>query len=199
MKKHFSITLIIAALLLAGCKNEQPRVESVKQDSESVTQQVAEKTVDAEAPAIAQQQNEPTAMVPEPGQQDPATTPAPPAETVAVVPHKTESTPEPAPAPAVEPPAPQKTAEPAKAMSAMEGPEIIVIDNEKGPVTLPHKKHGETLGCATCHAEAAPGPLELGKDAAHKLCKECHKEKGAGPTGCSECHGKKASRKMEGC
>ncbi|PKN23625.1 MAG: hypothetical protein CVU68_00460 [Deltaproteobacteria bacterium HGW-Deltaproteobacteria-3] len=76
--------------------------------------------------------------------------------------------------------------------------ESIVIDNKNGQVILPHKKHAEAYGCAVCHGDKTPGPFKLGKDAAHALCQGCHKEKKAGPTGCTQCHQKKA-KALEGC
>ncbi|PKN48637.1 MAG: cytochrome C [Deltaproteobacteria bacterium HGW-Deltaproteobacteria-16] len=76
--------------------------------------------------------------------------------------------------------------------------ESIVIDNKNGQVILPHKKHAEAYGCVVCHGDKKPGPHKLGKDAAHALCQGCHKEKKAGPTGCTQCHQKKA-KALEGC
>ncbi|SEA09023.1 hypothetical protein SAMN05660420_01173 [Desulfuromusa kysingii] len=73
------------------------------------------------------------------------------------------------------------------AASGIKAPETVVIENKNGNVTLPHAEHGEMYGCATCHGDNPPGPFELGKDTAHKLCKDCHKEQG-GPTKCSGCH-----------
>jgi hypothetical protein len=63
----------------------------------------------------------------------------------------------------------------------------IVIKNTKANVTLTHAVHGEKYGCAVCHGDGIPGPFELGKTTAHKLCKDCHKDKG-GPTNCAGCH-----------
>ncbi|MDX1776727.1 MAG: cytochrome c3 family protein, partial [Desulfobulbales bacterium] len=72
----------------------------------------------------------------------------------------------------------------------MESPDVVVLENNKGEITMPHKEHGESFACETCHAENGPGPLSLGKEAGHKLCKGCHSEMQAGPTKCSECHKK---------
>jgi predicted CXXCH cytochrome family protein len=70
-------------------------------------------------------------------------------------------------------------------------PETIVLKASNGNVTLPHKKHAETMDCKTCHGDATPGPIEgFNKEKAHSLCTGCHKEKGAGPTKCQECHKK---------
>jgi predicted CXXCH cytochrome family protein len=46
------------------------------------------------------------------------------------------------------------------------------------------------MECKTCHGEGTPAKIELEKDAAHALCKDCHKTKGAGPTKCGDCHKK---------
>jgi len=64
----------------------------------------------------------------------------------------------------------------------------IIIASSYGNVTFNHTKHSETIDCATCHGEGEPGPLTMGKDQAHKVCKGCHMEKAAGPTKCSACH-----------
>jgi len=66
---------------------------------------------------------------------------------------------------------------------------VLVIENAKGNVTLKHALHGDHYGCAVCHGEGTPAPFELGKSRAHKLCKDCHKEKN-GPVSCSGCHEK---------
>ena len=86
-----------------------------------------------------------------------------------------------------------------KAGEVMSAPEKMVIDNNKGKVTLPHRVHGKSFGCAACHGEKKPGALELGKAKAHTLCKGCHKEKGKGPIKCSGCHEKKVEAAAEGC
>jgi formylmethanofuran dehydrogenase subunit E len=69
--------------------------------------------------------------------------------------------------------------------------DTMVFQTKMGAVTFPHKKHQEMLkSCKPCH-EKTPGKIEgFNKDAAHKLCKGCHEAKGAGPTGCKDCHKK---------
>ena len=74
--------------------------------------------------------------------------------------------------------------------AAIELPEVVILENKKGNIVLPHKTHSDSFDCKTCHGENQPGPLSLGKDAGHNLCKGCHKEKNAGPTNCSGCHTK---------
>jgi vacuolar-type H+-ATPase subunit H len=78
-------------------------------------------------------------------------------------------------------------------------PEIITLENKKGKIILPHKKHSATIACKECHGDTDPGPMELGQEKGHALCQGCHKEKGAGPTTCNGCHEKKAIKAVEGC
>jgi hypothetical protein len=67
----------------------------------------------------------------------------------------------------------------------------VTVKAKNGDVTFNHKVHGSTGGCPACHGTGTPGKLSLGgKDAAHKLCTGCHKEKKAGPTKCLDCHKK---------
>lgn len=65
--------------------------------------------------------------------------------------------------------------------------DTLVINNTQGNVTLKHAVHGEKYGCAVCHGEGTPAAFELGKERAHKLCKDCHKQNN-GPVTCSGCH-----------
>ena len=69
--------------------------------------------------------------------------------------------------------------------------DVITFSAKNGNVTFDHKKHQESLkDCKICH-EKGPGKIEgFNKDAAHKSCKGCHSDKGAGPTKCGECHKK---------
>lgn len=69
--------------------------------------------------------------------------------------------------------------------------DVITLQAKNGNVTFHHKKHQETLkDCKVCH-EKGPGKIEgFGKDWAHKTCKGCHGDKGAGPTKCADCHKK---------
>jgi len=69
--------------------------------------------------------------------------------------------------------------------------DTITFTAKNGTVSFNHKMHQETLkDCKACHAKG-PGKIEgFGKDWAHKNCKGCHADKGAGPTKCNECHKK---------
>ncbi len=72
---------------------------------------------------------------------------------------------------------------------AADAPETVTLNAKNGNVTFNHKEHSAKMECSTCH-QGEPGKMELDKDAAHKLCKGCHQDKGAGPTKCGECHKK---------
>jgi len=67
-------------------------------------------------------------------------------------------------------------------------PEEIILEASNGDVTFTHGVHADTVACLTCHGEGAPTAFGINKDVAHKLCKGCHKDGGAGPTGCRDCH-----------
>ena len=70
--------------------------------------------------------------------------------------------------------------------------DMVTLKAKTGDVTFNHKVHGSAMGCAACHGTGTPGKLSLGgKDAAHKMCLGCHKEKNAGPSKCFDCHKKK--------
>ena len=69
-------------------------------------------------------------------------------------------------------------------------PEEIVLKASNGNVTFPHRMHAETHECQTCHGDGTPSAFDINKDIAHKLCRDCHKTVGAGPTNCNGCHKK---------
>lgn len=73
---------------------------------------------------------------------------------------------------------------------AADAPESVTLEAKNGNVTFNHKAHGARMECSTCHGTGTPAKIELDKDSAHKLCKDCHASKGAGPTKCGECHKK---------
>jgi predicted CXXCH cytochrome family protein len=76
------------------------------------------------------------------------------------------------------------------AAPALAQPDTVTLEAKNGNVTFSHKGHAGMMDCATCHGAGTPGKLELDKDSGHKLCMDCHKEKGAGPVKCGECHKK---------
>ncbi|MFO7811404.1 MAG: cytochrome c3 family protein [Pelovirga sp.] len=76
-------------------------------------------------------------------------------------------------------------------------PEEVVYEVKMGNVTFDHKAHlatgsckdchhtGEMVSCKDCHNKTSE---VNNKDAFHGLCIDCHKEQGAGPAKCTECH-----------
>lgn len=81
------------------------------------------------------------------------------------------------------------TAKKMEQVKAAVTPDEIILEASYGNVTFPHGQHAESFACTTCH-EGSPAPFDLTKDLAHQLCKGCHKDGGAGPTGCKDCHKK---------
>jgi hypothetical protein len=89
----------------------------------------------------------------------------------------------------------------AAAAIAAEGPAEIKFEAKMGTVTFNHAAHQANVAdctachhkgmdagaCRSCHGVDPAAPKS--KDAFHKQCKDCHKEKG-GPTGCKDCHQK---------
>lgn len=85
-------------------------------------------------------------------------------------------------------------------VSADNGPAEIKLPAKMGDVTFPHKAHQDRMGdCNACHHKGVEAgactschdgtKAPKAKDAFHKLCKDCHKEKGV-DTGCKTCHKK---------
>lgn len=74
----------------------------------------------------------------------------------------------------------------AVAVDAPKGP--VVLEAKQGNVTFNHSKHSQK--CDQCH-QGTPGKIgKMEKDAAHKMCQECHKAEKKGPQKCAECHKK---------
>ena len=94
------------------------------------------------------------------------------------------------------------------------GPADITLQTEaaRKPATFPHRDHQEMYACTACHhakdevmtidkcggchtKEISNADVNSYKKAAHKLCKNCHKEVNkagkAAPIKCSGCHPKK--------
>jgi CubicO group peptidase (beta-lactamase class C family) len=71
------------------------------------------------------------------------------------------------------------------------GPETVVLTAKNGNVTFKHAQHAARLECKTCHGAGTPVAINLDRDSAHKPCRGCHEERGAGPVKCAECHVKK--------
>lgn len=71
------------------------------------------------------------------------------------------------------------------AVDAPKGP--VTLEAKQGNVTFNHSKHAQ-LKCDQCH-KGTPGKIgKMEKDAAHKMCQECHKAEKKGPQKCAECH-----------
>ena len=69
--------------------------------------------------------------------------------------------------------------------------DTVVLKAKNGDVTFNHKAHQDTLkDCKICHGDAKPGKMELDKEKAHALCKDCHTKSAKGPTKCGDCHKK---------
>ena len=80
-------------------------------------------------------------------------------------------------------------------------PDSVTESGSFGNVTFNHKTHSTSTECKQCHHNGE-SPVQKceschtadskvsKKDAYHKNCVECHKTKGAGPTGCMDCHKK---------
>lgn len=77
-----------------------------------------------------------------------------------------------------------------KAAQQAVSPEIITFEASYGTVTFPHAVHAGAFACTSCHGEGTPAALDLDKDKAHALCRDCHKQEAAGPSDCKGCHKK---------
>ena len=169
---------MLAALLLAvsACGSpEQPPAKSAPPAVATPATPPAASSVPA-APTV-------TVVEPPPAPQAvPAPAPPPPPAPVKSAPTVTETPKAPA---AVPPPPPAQPAAP-----TAKTPDSVTLDASQGQVILPHLAHAKSYPCATCHLDGTPGKINLTKDIAHELCRDCHKAKGAGPTTCTGCHKK---------
>ncbi|MCM2263955.1 MAG: cytochrome c family protein [Desulfuromonadales bacterium] len=71
-----------------------------------------------------------------------------------------------------------------------DAPDNLILPASQGQVSFPHLAHAKSFPCATCHGNGTPGKIDLTKDTAHALCRDCHKAKSKGPTACGDCHKK---------
>jgi hypothetical protein len=173
--------MMLAAAVLAVTACGSPEQPPAKSAPPAVTTPAP-----APPPAAAPLPAVPPATVAEPPPAPlPAAAPAPPPPPP--VPDKpAAAVTEPSKPPAVAPaPAPQQPAAP-----TAEIPDSVTLAASQGEVTLPHLVHAKAFPCATCHPDGPPGKISLTKDAAHELCRDCHKAKGAGPITCTGCHKK---------
>lgn len=69
---------------------------------------------------------------------------------------------------------------------------IMTLPAKPGNVTFEHQKHMQRKdSCAPCHTTSMGGTIVgFDKDMAHFVCKGCHLDQKAGPTGCKDCHQK---------
>ena len=81
----------------------------------------------------------------------------------------------------------------ALATTAIAGEDLqqLIFTTKNGNVSFMHGDHqAAEKVCATCHPGGKTGKIPgFSKDVAHKLCIDCHTQKG-GPTKCAECHEK---------
>jgi len=68
------------------------------------------------------------------------------------------------------------------------GPEVVNYEASQGNVAFPHADHASRLACSLCHPSEPPEANAMNKTFARSTCKGCHKNSGAGPTGCQQCH-----------
>lgn len=75
--------------------------------------------------------------------------------------------------------------------------DVMELPTTKNSVTFPHKRHQLKLtDCTKCHESSKGGKIvNLGKEWAHKHCRECHNELKKGPQACRDCHKKIAVKK----
>ena len=76
---------------------------------------------------------------------------------------------------------------------------VTPLKSQAGAVTISHKKHDmEGIQCVKCHHKSSNPEREKecakchkgneGYTTMHKLCLNCHIEKGKGPQDCKNCH-----------
>ena len=181
MKTKLCLLAMVASLMFSGCTQEEKTTEASAPESRPAVEQAKEKAQEASeavkdtARAVEEKIEEKAAEVKKKAAPMVEKGKQAAADVKAAVEKK------------ITPPPPEPVLE------------TVVIDNSNGKVVLSHKKHAEAQGCNACHGDRKPGPLKLGKEAAHALCQGCHKKNQAGPTtSCPQCHQKKA-KAVEGC
>ena len=198
MKKKLCVVALMASLMFWGCSREGKQAEAPAPESMTAVEQTKEKVAETteavkeKAEAVGEAVEEKTKAVGQAVEEKATAVGQAVEEKTAVVVEKSKQT-----AADIKAAVMEKSGQTA-ADKPMTTVETVVIDNKNGKVVLSHKKHAEAHGCIACHGTKKPGPFELGKDAAHALCQGCHKKSQAGPTGCTQCHQKKA-KAVEGC
>lgn len=166
MIRMLVVALAATGLLITGCSQEQPAQPKPS----------AKPAVEPATPVV------PATPAPPVVAPEPAKPAVPPAATPKV------AEPVPAPVKPAEPTAPATPVKPAVKIPTV--PDTLTLAASQGKVTLSHLVHAKLFPCATCHGDGTPGKINLDKEAAHALCRDCHKAKGTGPTACGECHKK---------
>jgi hypothetical protein len=88
------------------------------------------------------------------------------------------------------PPLPGQPLVPTKVTPPPIGPDIVIFNSPQGKVTFRHADHAGRLACSLCHPNDPPEKFAIDETFAHNTCKGCHKNSGAGPTACKDCHGR---------
>lgn len=168
--------LVILTLGVAACD------QADSPQSTSAPHQVVKETPPQPSPAKGPSGEgaKPAPPPPQPVQEEaavnkPGDTVAPPPSAEKIVTEKVDEAPAQAAAPT------------AKGPEVASGPTEITLVASNGNVTFTHGKHAATFDCITCHS-GTPAAFGIDKELAHTLCKGCHKESGAGPTTCRDCH-----------
>lgn len=194
MKKKLCVVAMMASLMLWGCTQEEKQAEAPAPGTTATVEQAKEKveeateTVKEKAKAVEKAVEEKAKTVGEAVEKQAAVV----EKKAATVVEKGKQTAADIKAAVKEKSEQIATDKPTTTV------ETVTIDNKNGKVVLSHKKHAEAHGCAACHGARKPGPLKLGKEAAHALCQGCHKKNQGAPTSCTQCHQKKA-KGVEGC
>lgn len=162
MRYTIGVFVVTVSLLAAACGSQEPSAAKPAEPTAPAA------TAPTQPPVPAAETAAPPGIAP--------VQPREPVAVVAEAPKKTMPAPTPSPKPVP--------------VSKLAGPDIISFDASQGKVTLPHSAHAKAYACTTCHGAGTPGKISLSKDAAHNLCRSCHKESGAGPTTCTGCHKK---------
>lgn len=194
MSRVLWLAVITAGLIFYGCDSpEQPKPPSAPAVQQPMTEA---KAPSAQGPAAASTTPalEVTEKAQEPAEKAAAVAsaaPAPPEKNVVtVVDQAAANVGESAGKAAKQVETATSAATASETAKQLAAPGEIILEAGNGNVTFPHGMHAEAFACTTCHSEAPPAAFGISKDIAHKLCKDCHKSQGAGPTVCNGCHKK---------
>lgn len=188
MPRLILLSIILTALLLTGCNTEEeqvPAAEPSQQEDHGATQtdqsQPAMENAGQEADSLQEELEDAGEEVADTAQALGHAAAEKTEQAAAKVAEETEEAGQ-----AVE----QQVEEAEQTVADVDVPDIVTLEASFGNISFPHAVHADFLECTECHGSAEPGPMELGKDKGHELCQGCHKDQGAGPTGCRDCHKK---------